>query len=106
MCRARLHGRRLGRSIGDGPTNASPALDEGRERGAPLAGCDGRSPLRTGNGFFTRPGPGPAGHFRTSAHTGPTFARAIAALIADVDAALGHPTGWTSSTWAPAVASC
>jgi SAM-dependent MidA family methyltransferase len=44
-----------------------------------------------GDGFFTRPGPGPAGHFRTSAHTGPTFARAIAALIADVDATLGHP---------------
>jgi len=44
-----------------------------------------------GRGFFTRPGPGPAGHFRTSAHTGPTFGRAIATLIAEVDAVLGHP---------------
>jgi SAM-dependent MidA family methyltransferase len=43
------------------------------------------------DGFFTRAGPGPAGHFRTSAHTGPTFARAIAALIAGVDATLGYP---------------
>lgn len=43
------------------------------------------------DGFFTRPGSGPAGHFRTSAHTGPTFARAVAALIAGVDATLGHP---------------
>ena len=46
---------------------------------------------RPAEGFFTRPGPGPAGHFRTSAHTGPTFARAIATLIADIDTALGHP---------------
>jgi SAM-dependent MidA family methyltransferase len=44
-----------------------------------------------GTGFFTRSGPGPAGHFRTSAHTGPAFGRAIAALIADVDTALGQP---------------
>jgi SAM-dependent MidA family methyltransferase len=43
------------------------------------------------DGFFTRPGPGPADHFRTSAHTGRTFARAIAALIADVDGTLGRP---------------
>lgn len=42
-------------------------------------------------GFFTRPGPGPAGHFRTSAHSGSTFAGAIATLIAEVDAGLKHP---------------
>jgi SAM-dependent MidA family methyltransferase len=44
-----------------------------------------------GTGFFTRPGPGPAGHFRTSAHTGSMFGDAIAALINDVDDALGRP---------------
>jgi SAM-dependent MidA family methyltransferase len=44
-----------------------------------------------GTGFFTRSGPGPAGHFRTSAQTGPAFGRAIAALIAGVDTALGQP---------------
>jgi SAM-dependent MidA family methyltransferase len=43
------------------------------------------------NGFFTRPGPGPAGHFRTSAHASPAFAGAIATLVSRVDAALGHP---------------
>jgi SAM-dependent MidA family methyltransferase len=44
-----------------------------------------------GDGFFTGPGPGPAGHFRTSVHTGPTFAGAVAALVAEVHAALDHP---------------
>jgi SAM-dependent MidA family methyltransferase len=44
-----------------------------------------------GTGFFTRPGPGPAGHFRTSAHTGSMFAGAVAALIIEVDDALGRP---------------
>lgn len=43
------------------------------------------------DGFFTRPGPGPAGHFRTSAHAAPTFAGAVATLVCRVDAALGHP---------------
>ena len=42
-------------------------------------------------GFFTAPGPGPAAHFRTSVHTGPVFAAAIAELVARVDAALGRP---------------
>jgi len=44
-----------------------------------------------GAGFFTGLGAGPAAHFRTSAHAGPVFARAIARLVADVDTALGHP---------------
>ncbi len=43
------------------------------------------------DGFFTRPGPGPAGHFRTSAHTSPAFAGALATLVAQIDAALDHP---------------
>jgi SAM-dependent MidA family methyltransferase len=43
------------------------------------------------DGFFTRSGPGPAGHFRTSVHASPLFAGAIAALVGLVDAALGHP---------------
>jgi SAM-dependent MidA family methyltransferase len=43
------------------------------------------------DGFFTRPGPGPAAHFRTSAHASPIFAGALAHLLATVDTALGHP---------------
>ncbi|MFJ7155078.1 SAM-dependent methyltransferase [Streptomyces sp. NPDC101118] len=43
-------------------------------------------------GFYVRPGgPGPAGHFRTSVHASPLYARAVAALLRRVDAALGHP---------------
>ncbi|GII25168.1 SAM-dependent methyltransferase [Planosporangium mesophilum] len=42
-------------------------------------------------GFFTGPGPGPAGHFRTSAHASPVFAEAVATLVGRVDAALGRP---------------
>jgi SAM-dependent MidA family methyltransferase len=44
-----------------------------------------------GTGFFTRVDTGPAAHFRTSAHTGRVFARAIKALVALVDTALAHP---------------
>jgi SAM-dependent MidA family methyltransferase len=44
-----------------------------------------------GAGFFTRPDANPREHFRTSAHAGPVFGRAIARLVTDVDAALGHP---------------
>jgi SAM-dependent MidA family methyltransferase len=43
------------------------------------------------DGFYVRGGAGPAGHFRTSAHASPLFARALARLLAGVDAALGHP---------------
>jgi SAM-dependent MidA family methyltransferase len=42
-------------------------------------------------GFFTGPGLGPAGHFRTSAHASPAFAAAIAGLVSRVDTALGRP---------------
>lgn len=41
-------------------------------------------------GFYRRP-EGPAGHFRTSVHASPLFARAVAALLAEVDEALGFP---------------
>src|SRR5262245_28811880 len=44
-----------------------------------------------GIGFFTRPDARPGDHFRTSALAGAVFARAIAGLVADVDAALGRP---------------
>ncbi|GAA0899725.1 SAM-dependent methyltransferase [Virgisporangium ochraceum] len=43
------------------------------------------------DGFFTRPGPGPAGHFRTSVHASPLFAGALARLIVRLDEALGRP---------------
>src|SRR5690606_25418497 len=42
-------------------------------------------------GFYTRPGPGPAAHFRTSAHASPRFAEALLRLLAQVDQALGKP---------------
>jgi SAM-dependent MidA family methyltransferase len=43
------------------------------------------------DGFFTRPGPGPAGHFRTSVHASPLFAGAVARLVGRLDDALGRP---------------
>ncbi|WP_239167715.1 SAM-dependent methyltransferase [Catellatospora coxensis] len=48
-----------------------------------------RTALYGPDGFFVRERP--ADHFRTSAQS-PHFARAIAALAADVDRALGHPS--------------
>jgi SAM-dependent MidA family methyltransferase len=42
-------------------------------------------------GFYTRPGPGPAAHFRTSAHASPRFAEALLRLLCKVDEALGEP---------------
>lgn len=41
-------------------------------------------------GFYRRP-EGPAGHFRTSVHASPLFARAVAALLCRVDEALDCP---------------
>ncbi|MFJ4581256.1 SAM-dependent methyltransferase [Streptomyces echinatus] len=41
-------------------------------------------------GFYRRP-EGPAGHFRTSVHASPLFARAVAGLLCRVDGALGRP---------------
>ncbi|MEV5873372.1 SAM-dependent methyltransferase [Streptomyces sp. NPDC052101] len=42
-------------------------------------------------GFYRRP-EGPAGHFRTSVHASPLFARAVARLLCRVDEALGRPS--------------
>ncbi|MEU0475876.1 SAM-dependent methyltransferase [Streptomyces olivaceus] len=42
-------------------------------------------------GFYRGGGEGPAGHFRTSVHASPLFARAVARLLCRVDAALGRP---------------
>ncbi|NGN65136.1 hypothetical protein G5C51_14670 [Streptomyces sp. A7024] len=43
-------------------------------------------------GFYVRPGSGgPAAHFRTSVHASPLFAGAVAGLLRQVAAALGHP---------------
>jgi SAM-dependent MidA family methyltransferase len=42
-------------------------------------------------GFFTRPGPGPAAHFRTSVHASPLFAGAIGRLLTQLDHELGTP---------------
>jgi len=41
-------------------------------------------------GFYRRP-EGPAGHFRTSVHASPLFARAVARLLCRADEALDHP---------------
>ncbi|MFB7503252.1 SAM-dependent methyltransferase [Streptomyces broussonetiae] len=41
-------------------------------------------------GFYRRP-EGPVGHFRTSVHASPLFARAVARLLCRVDEALGRP---------------
>jgi len=49
-----------------------------------------RSALYGHGGFYHRP-QGPAGHFRTSVHASPLFASAVAALLARLDDAMGHP---------------
>ena len=46
------------------------------------------------DGFYRRPGGGPASHFRTSAHN-PVFAEAVLRLLTRVDAALGRPARLT-----------
>ncbi|WP_371497784.1 SAM-dependent methyltransferase [Kitasatospora sp. NBC_00374] len=45
---------------------------------------------RADGGFYRRP-EGPAGHFRTSVHASPRYARAVARLLSEVDEALGRP---------------
>ena len=42
------------------------------------------------DGFYRRPGAGPAAHFRTSAHN-PVFAEAVGRLLLEVDRRLGAP---------------
>jgi SAM-dependent MidA family methyltransferase len=46
------------------------------------------------DGFFVRPGSGPAGHFRTSVHASPLFAGAFAAVIGAVHERLDRPAGF------------
>jgi SAM-dependent MidA family methyltransferase len=43
------------------------------------------------DGFFTRPGPGPAAHFATSANRSTLLAKAFARVLTEVDLALGSP---------------
>ncbi|MFF9664158.1 SAM-dependent methyltransferase [Streptomyces althioticus] len=50
-----------------------------------------REALYGPDGFYRRPGAGPAGHFRTSVHASPLYARAVARLLGRVDEALGRP---------------
>ncbi|WP_149552731.1 SAM-dependent methyltransferase [Streptomyces marokkonensis] len=50
-----------------------------------------REALYGPEGFYRRPGEGPAGHFRTSVHASPLFAGAVARLLCRVDEALGRP---------------
>ncbi|MGY0068875.1 SAM-dependent methyltransferase [Streptomyces sp. QTS137] len=49
-----------------------------------------RAALYGPDGFYRRP-EGPAGHFRTSVHTSPLFAGAVARLLCRVDEELGRP---------------
>ncbi|GAA0480796.1 hypothetical protein Aca07nite_50070 [Actinoplanes capillaceus] len=46
------------------------------------------------DGFFVRESEGPRDHFRTSVHSSPLFAGAIARLVSRVDEALGHPAAF------------
>ncbi|MEU0047053.1 SAM-dependent methyltransferase [Streptomyces werraensis] len=50
-----------------------------------------REALYGPDGFYRRPGAGPAAHFRTSVHASPLYARAVALLLCRVDEALGRP---------------
>lgn len=45
-------------------------------------------------GFFVRDAAGPAGHFRTSVHASPLFARALATVVRNVHERLGRPHGF------------
>jgi SAM-dependent MidA family methyltransferase len=81
------HGRRAaGVEPADGRRAAGADETDGR-RGWRAATEDA---LYGAHGFYRRP-EGPAGHFRTSVHASPLFARAVAALLVRVDEALGRP---------------
>ncbi|WP_428986378.1 SAM-dependent methyltransferase [Streptomyces camelliae] len=74
-----------GDPAGDGP-GGGPQDGHGR-RGWRAAA---EAALYGPGGFYRRP-EGPAGHFRTSVHASPLFARAVARLLCRVDEALGRP---------------
>lgn len=56
-----------------------------------------RSPVRSPDG--------PAGHFRTSVHASPLFARAVAGLLAGPRRSWGSAR-WPWSMWGPGAVSC
>ncbi|MEU0069422.1 SAM-dependent methyltransferase [Streptomyces sp. NPDC006332] len=68
-------------------TEENAGLDRDGWRGWRAAG---QAALYGPEGFYRRP-EGPAGHFRTSVHASPLFARAVARLLCRVDEALGRP---------------
>ncbi|MFF0161932.1 SAM-dependent methyltransferase [Streptomyces sp. NPDC005263] len=68
-------------------TEENAGLDTDGWRGWRAAG---QAALYGPEGFYRRP-EGPAGHFRTSVHASPLFARAVARLLCRVDEALGRP---------------
>jgi SAM-dependent MidA family methyltransferase len=66
-----------------------PDNDPGCER--PLRWYEAMHEALYGERGFYRQAEGPARHFRTSVHASPLFATALLHLLAEVDAALGHP---------------
>ncbi|MEU1182271.1 SAM-dependent methyltransferase [Streptomyces sp. NPDC005820] len=68
-------------------SDSGGSSDSGDWRGWRAAAEDA---LYGAGGFYRRP-EGPAGHFRTSVHASPLFARAVARLLCRVDEALGRP---------------
>jgi len=87
----------------DGDRREPDGTEQGREPDGTEQGCEpdgtergwraaAREALYGPEGFYRRTeGPGPAGHFRTSVHASPLFARAVARLLCRVDEALGRP---------------
>ncbi|MEU8468820.1 SAM-dependent methyltransferase [Streptomyces sp. NPDC029006] len=73
----------------DGTTAEDPREDRG-PRGRRGWRSAAEAALYGPAGFYRRP-EGPAGHFRTSVHASPLFARAVARLLCRVDEALGRP---------------
>lgn len=83
-------GRGGERGGGSGPAAGTRTEREGQPAWTGWRAATERA-LYGPDGFYRRP-EGPAGHFRTSVHASPQYARAIATLLTRVDAALGHPT--------------
>ncbi|MGW7219339.1 SAM-dependent methyltransferase [Streptomyces sp. NPDC054826] len=77
-----------------GTTGGRARVEAAAETGAGTGRRGWRAAMRNAlygpDGFYRRP-EGPAGHFRTSVHASPLFARAVAALLCRVDEALGRP---------------
>ncbi|MEU0251451.1 SAM-dependent methyltransferase [Streptomyces sp. NPDC006184] len=71
-------------------TDGTTAQDPREDRGPRGWRAAAEAALYGPGGFYRRP-EGPAGHFRTSVHASPLFARAVARLLCRVDEALGRP---------------